>query len=68
MQFDDDLNQFVLPGYAVVQFSARREICRHVTATAAVENSLDRQYLVALSPTPNIGAPRLWRIRLRWGF
>jgi len=32
----------------------------------AVENLLDRQYLVALTPNPNTGAPRLWRIGLRW--
>ena len=67
-QFDDDLNQFVLPGYAAVQFSARREIRRHLTATVAIENLLDRQYVVARSPTPNIGAPRLWRTGLRWAF
>ena len=65
-QFDDDLNQFVLPGYAVVQFSARREICRHLTAIVAIENLSDRQCVVARSPAPNIGAPRLWRAGLRW--
>lgn len=56
-QFDDDLNQFVLPGYAVVQFSARREICRHLTAIVAIENLSDRQCVVARSPTPNIWRP-----------
>jgi len=65
-QFDDDLNQFILPGYAVLGFSAFREIVPRLTATAAIENLLDRQYLVARTPTPNTGAPRLWRAGLRW--
>ncbi len=66
LQFDDDLNQFKLPGYAALQFSAQQHLTKNLSAVAAVENLLDRSYLVALTPSPNTGAPRLWRIGLRW--
>lgn len=66
LQFDDDINQFALPGYAALQLTAQRRLFRNLFAQAEIENLLDRQYLVALTPTPNTGAPRLWRIGLRW--
>lgn len=66
LQFDDDLNQFGLPGYAALQLSAQRHLTKKLTAIADVENLLDRTYIVALTPNPNIGSPRLWRIGLRW--
>lgn len=66
LQFDDDLNQFPLPGYAALQVAAQQRIYRNLYAQVAIENLLDRQYLVAMTPTPNIGGPRLWRIGLRW--
>lgn len=66
LQFDDDVNQFLLPGYAALQITAQQRLKGNLYAQAAIENLLDRQYLVALTPTPNIGAPRLWRIGLRW--
>ena len=66
LQFDDDLNRFKLPGYAALQLAAQQRLKHGLYAQASVENLLDRQYLVALTPTPNTGAPRLWRIGLRW--
>ena len=65
-QFDDDLNQFRLPGYAVVEFAARRRLAASLSAEAAIDNLLDHQFYTAFTPTPNIGQPRLWRIGLRW--
>ena len=67
-QFDDDLNTrgFVLAGYSSVQMMARQRLGKGVSASASFENLLNRQYYVAFAPTPNIGAPRLWRIGLRW--
>ncbi|MBV9611337.1 MAG: TonB-dependent receptor [Acidobacteriaceae bacterium] len=64
--FDDDLNQFRLPGYAALQLSAQQKLTKNLCAVAAVENLLDRTYLVALTPSPNTGAPRLWRVGLRF--
>ena len=65
-QFDDDLNHFLLPGYASLDAMASQKVSRNVTATAEMENILNRQYYVALTPLPNTGAPRLWRLGLRW--
>ena len=66
MQLDDDLNQFKLPGFATVQLAAEQQLGAGFSVRGAFENLLDRQYLVAFSPTPNNGAPRLWRLGLRW--
>jgi outer membrane cobalamin receptor len=66
LQFDDDLNQFKLPGYAALQFAAEQHLTNSLSAVLAIENLLDRTYLVALTPFPNTGQPRLWRVGLRW--
>jgi outer membrane receptor protein involved in Fe transport len=65
-QFDDDLNQFRLPGYATVQLVARQHLVKSLSADLAVENALNRVFYTAFTPTPNIGSPRLWRVGLRW--
>lgn len=66
LQYDDDLNQFRLPGFAALQASAQRKLTGKLSAVASVENLVNRQYLVALTPSPNTGEPRLWRVGLRW--
>ena len=66
LQFYDDLNQFLLPGYAALAASAQQRITAKLSAVASVENLLDRSYLVALTPSPNTGEPRLWRVGVRW--
>ncbi|MGI8961027.1 MAG: TonB-dependent receptor plug domain-containing protein [Bryobacteraceae bacterium] len=66
LQFDDDLNRFKLPGYAALQLAAEQHLTKSLSAVAAFENLLDRTYLVALTPFPNTGEPRLWRVGLRW--
>jgi outer membrane receptor protein involved in Fe transport len=65
-QFDDDLNAFRLPGYASAQFVVRQRLARSLSAEVTLENALNRQFYTAFTPTPNIGAPRLWRAGLRW--
>ena len=65
-QFDDDLNQFRLPGYTTVQLVLRQRIAKALSADVGVENALDRVFYTAFTPTPNIGEPRLWRVGLRW--
>jgi outer membrane cobalamin receptor len=65
-QFDDDLNVFRLPGYASAQFVIRQHLARALSAEVTLENALNRQFYTAFTPTPNIGAPRLWRVGLRW--
>jgi hypothetical protein len=66
MQFEDDLNNFRLTGYAILQFTVRQHIAKGVSAVASMENALDRVFLVGFSPTPNTGSPRMWRLGLRW--
>ena len=66
MQFEDDLNLFRLAGFGVLQLAVRQRLGGGLSAHLAVENALDRQYSVGFSPTPLVGAPRLWRAGLRW--
>lgn len=66
LQFEDDANLFRLPGFASVHFTVRRRLTASLHAVGAVENLLDRQYLVGFTPQPQTGAPRLWRVGLRW--
>jgi outer membrane cobalamin receptor len=64
--FDDDLNQFLMPGYASVGVTAEQRLTSGLSAVASVDNLLDRTYLVALTPNPNIGQPQIWRVGLKW--
>jgi outer membrane cobalamin receptor len=65
-QFEDDLNRFLLPGFATVQIAVQQRIAKGLSAVLAFENLLDRTYVVGYSPTPLIGAPRLWRAGVKW--
>jgi outer membrane receptor protein involved in Fe transport len=66
LQFEDDLNQFILPGFATVQAAVRQRLAGRLSGSFELENLLDREYVVGFSPTPLVGAPRLFRIGLRW--
>jgi outer membrane receptor protein involved in Fe transport len=66
LQFEDDLNTLPLPGYLVLQFSARQNLTKSLSARFEMENAVDRVYLTGRTPAPQIGAPRLYRIGLRW--
>lgn len=65
-QFDDDLNQFRLPGFATMQVVLRQRINKWITADLAAENLLDHLYYTGFTPTPTIGAPRLVRLGARF--
>ncbi|HXA49998.1 MAG TPA: TonB-dependent receptor, partial [Candidatus Acidoferrum sp.] len=65
-QFDDDLNVFRLPGYATLQFVLRQHLVRSLSGEVTLENALDRVFYTAFTPTPNIGAPRLVKVGLKW--
>ncbi len=65
-QFDDDLNHFLLPGFASIAANGRERLSKSVWMIAEMENILNHQYYVALTPLPNTGTPRVWRIGLRW--
>jgi outer membrane receptor protein involved in Fe transport len=66
MQFEDDVNLFRLPGYGTLQVAGRRVLTGGLSVFASVENVLNREFLVAFNPLPQVGAPRLWRGGLRW--
>ena len=65
-QFDDDVNLFRLPGYATAQFVLWQRLVRSLSAEVTLENAFDRVFYTAFTPTPNIGAPRLVRVGLKW--
>ncbi len=65
-QFEDDLNRFVLPGFAVAHFSVRQQLWRGLSAQLVTENLFDREFVVGFSPTTLTGSPRLIRAGLRW--
>jgi outer membrane cobalamin receptor len=67
-QFDDDINtlRFRLAGYPVLQVAATHRLTKAFSADFALENALDRRFYTAYTPIPNIGAPRLWRVGVRW--
>jgi outer membrane receptor protein involved in Fe transport len=66
-QFEEDLNQNKLPGFATVQAVVRQRLAKGFSAVAAFENMLNREYLTGkTAATIAIGAPRLWRVGLRW--
>ena len=66
LQFEDDRNTLRLPGFAVVQLMARQRVRGGLALTFSAENLLGRVFLAGFTPTPVVGAPRLWRAGLRW--
>jgi iron complex outermembrane recepter protein len=64
-QFDDDLNEFELNGFGVLDMTASREIFRGLQAFLAVENLFDTEYDVGRTPIRTIGWPRTIRIGAR---
>jgi outer membrane receptor protein involved in Fe transport len=65
-QFDDDENQVAvpgedepgLPGYAVVNLTASRELARNLEVFVGAQNLFGQEYFVGTRPT-TVGAPRL---------
>ena len=64
-QFDDDLNDFELNAFTVVDATASRELGRGLHLFAAVENLFDEEYDVGRTPIRTIGWPRTARGGIR---
>jgi outer membrane receptor protein involved in Fe transport len=64
-QFDDDLNEFELNGFGVLDVSVSRELFRSVQAFLAIENVFDTEYDVGRTPVRTIGWPRTIRVGAR---
>jgi outer membrane receptor protein involved in Fe transport len=66
-QWEDDLNTLRMGGYTVVDLSARRALARGLDLVVAVENLLDREYLVGRAGgLDTVGQPRFARAGLRY--
>jgi len=57
--FEDDLNDFLLPKYAILDFSVRVPIAPKVGLYFAVENAFDEAYVVRTAPLDILGTPRM---------
>ncbi|MBM3811871.1 MAG: TonB-dependent receptor [Acidimicrobiia bacterium] len=66
LQFEDDLNRFLLPGFATAHISLQQRLHKGLSAVCVFENLFNREYWVGFSVIPAIGPPRLYRIGLRW--
>ncbi|ABS28433.1 TonB-dependent receptor [Anaeromyxobacter sp. Fw109-5] len=64
--FEDDRNTLELPGFATLDAFASRPLVGGLELFAAIENALDRRYLVGRAGVDTIGAPRAIRAGLRF--
>jgi outer membrane receptor protein involved in Fe transport len=63
-QFDDDLNQFPLRSFAVLNLSGSKQIYKGLSIFAGIENALNGEYATAKTPVTSLGPP----IQVRAGF
>jgi outer membrane receptor protein involved in Fe transport len=66
LQFEDDRNTQLLPGFAWLQLTARQRITKNLNATLNIENMTDRRILTGFTPFPQTGAPILFRLGIRY--
>ncbi len=64
-QFEDDLNERGMGGYAVVDAFVSRRLVGGVELFAAAENLFDRRYLVGRAGVDTLGQPLMLRVGLR---
>ena len=65
-QFDDDLNEFELEQYGVVDLSASQQVLRGLNVFVAVENLFDKEYDTSLTAQlRTVGWPRTARFGVR---
>lgn len=65
-QFEDDLNERGMGGYAVVDAFVSRRLVAGLELFAAAENLFNRGYLVGRAGVDTLGQPRMLRAGLRW--
>jgi outer membrane receptor protein involved in Fe transport len=65
-QYDDDLNEFEMDKYGVVDLSASQQVLRGLNVFVAVENLFDKEYDTSLtSQLRTVGWPRTARFGVR---
>jgi outer membrane receptor protein involved in Fe transport len=67
-QFDDDLNQFRLPGYVNVDGIVSRALSKNFEIFVAAENLFNQRYIAGRTPTTTVGPPLLFRAGFRFHF
>jgi outer membrane receptor protein involved in Fe transport len=67
-QFDDDLNNYPLGHFFVLDLMASRQIRAGAELFAAVENLLNESYSTAATPVPQLGLPIAARFGVRFQF
>ena len=67
-QFDDDLNQFPLASFFLLDASVSKRLGHGVDVFAAVENMFDTRVQIAKTPTVNLGPPIFARagVKFHW--
>ncbi len=68
MQFDDDLNQFPLRRFLVVDLFGAHPLASQLEVTVGAENILNRRIETAATPVITLGQPRAFRVGIRYGF
>ena len=66
LQFEDDRNTQLLPGFVVFHIVGQQSLSHGVSLYATMENVSNREFLSGWTPAAQIGAPRLWRVGVRW--
>jgi len=66
MQFDDDLNQFPLRRFLVVDLFAAHPVASQLEVTFAAENILNRRIETAATPVITLGQQRAFRAGIRY--
>ena len=61
-QFEDDLNQLVLPSFVVADLSLRRPLSRRLELVLAAENLFDEKVITGRLPLATLGSPRLVQV------
>ncbi len=64
-QYDDDVNQFELGGYGVVDVQVSRAVTPGLVGFLAVENLFDKDYDTGRTPIRLVGWPRTVRVGVR---
>jgi iron complex outermembrane recepter protein len=67
-QFDDDRNTLPLNSYALIDATVSRRLGKYLEGFFAVQNVLNKQFVVARTPLENFGMPRMFRggVRIRF--
>lgn len=68
LAFEDDRNQFLMPGFLIWHGIATQALGRGFSLQFAIENAFNREYLAGVSPAPLLAAPRLIRAGVRYDF